>query len=245
MNLSGMRACVTGGARGLGRTHALAMAEQGADLVLIDLNEEGLDAIRQEIEMRGRQCLVFAGSVDDAAFVGKAIDTAVDRWGGIDILVNNAGISGQYLSIEEIDDTLLTRMFQVHVIGAFNCTRAVLPTMKRQRAGRIINTASTWGLVGHEISSHYCAVKAALIGATKAWAKELAEYGICVNAIAPGWIDTNKWTPEKRALEAAKVPLGRFGTPEEVATLVAYLASPAAAFISGQVLSPNGGQAIT
>lgn len=224
--------------------HALAMAELGANLMLIDLNAESLDIVRTEVEAFGVETLIFEGRVDDAAFVEKTFKMAIDTWGGIDVLVNNAGISGQYLTVEQIDENLLLSMLQVHVVGAFNCARAVIPSMKNQRSGRIINTSSTWGLVGHEISSHYCAAKAALLGATKAWAKELAPHGICVNAIAPGWIDTNKWTPEKRAAEIGNIPLGRFGTPEEIAMLVAYLASPATAFLSGQVISPNGAQAI-
>lgn len=244
-DVAGKAALITGGARGLGRMHALTLGRLGCHLALIDTNSDGLRQAAAEITGFGGQVEIFTGSVDDRAFVADAVDRAAARFGGIDILVNNAGISGQYLAIEEIDATHLTRMFQIHVLGAFNCAAAVIPGMKRRRSGRIINTSSTWGTTGNEISSHYCAAKAALLGATKAWAKELAPYGICVNAIAPGWIDTDKWSPEKRAAEAARIPMQRFGSPAEISELVAFLASPAAGFISGQVISPNGAQTIT
>lgn len=242
--LTGSVAWITGGARGLGRSHAVTMASLGCDLALVDVNEEGLKETQGLVRGLGRRCEIFTGGVNDAAFVDRAVSDAAAQLGRIDILINNAGVSGQYLTVEQVEPDLLLLMLSVHVVGAFNCARAIVPVMKRQKSGRIINTASTWGLVGNEVSSHYCAAKAALIGATKAWAKELAPFGICVNAIAPGWIDTNKWTAEKVAMEAKKIPIGRFGKPQEVSAMVAYLASPAGAFISGQVLSLNGAQTI-
>ncbi|MFO0995278.1 MAG: SDR family NAD(P)-dependent oxidoreductase [Alphaproteobacteria bacterium] len=235
---------ITGAGRGLGRSHALTMAERGADVIVQDSNAETVEETAALVRKRGRRAHVIACDIADIAPAHAAIARAETELGRIDVLVNNAGISGQHVTIEEIDEARFDRMMAVHVAGGFFAAQAVVPGMKRRRRGSIVNTASAWGMTGWPVSSHYCAAKAALLGLTKAWAKELAPYNIRVNAIAPGWIDTGKHPAEKVKVWAEAVPLRRFGTPAEVSALVAFLASDEAAFITGQVVSPNGGETV-
>jgi 3-oxoacyl-[acyl-carrier protein] reductase len=175
------------------------------------------------------------------------VDRALSSFGRLDILVNNAGI-GADRPIEAIDEAAFERMIAVHVKGSFFCGQAAAEPMKRQRYGRIINTSSRWAMAGHHLASHYIAAKAALLGLTKAWAKELAPFSITVNAIAPGGVKTpmvQRYLGEAGiAAEAAQVPLGRWAEPVEMAYTVAFFASTEAAFITGQVVSPNGGKTV-
>jgi 3-oxoacyl-[acyl-carrier protein] reductase len=167
--------------------------------------------------------------------------------GRIDILVNNAG-HGQRSKFEEVSEADFDRMFAVHVKGSFFAAQAVVPGMKERRYGKIINISSIWGMTGAEIASHYCAAKAALLGLTKAWAKELAPWNIHVNAVAPGAVLSGgplKFdSPERLREKTELVPLKRYAAPIELSYAVAFLASPEADFITGQVLSANGGQTI-
>lgn len=243
-SLDGLVALVTGAGKGLGRSHALLMAERGADVIVQDETAGPVEETAQLVAARGRRAHAFASDVSDAAATQRGIAAAEAAMGRIDVLVNNAGISGQHMEIDAIEPERLARMLAVHVGGAFHCVQAVVPGMKRRRAGSIVNTASAWAMTGWPVSSHYCAAKAAVLGATKAWAKELAPHNIRVNAIAPGWIDTGKHAPEKVERWRRDIPLGRFGKPLEVSQLVAFLASNEAAFITGQVVSPNGGETI-
>jgi 3-oxoacyl-[acyl-carrier protein] reductase len=220
------------------------MAERGADVIVQDSNAESVEETVALVRKTGRRAHAIACDIADVATAQEAIGRAEAAMGRIDVLVNNAGISGQHLAIEDIDEDRFDRMVAVHVTGGFFAAQAVIPGMKRRRKGAIVNTASAWGMTGWPVSSHYCAVKAALLGFTKAWAKELAPYAIRVNAVAPGWIDTGKHPAEKVAIWAQSVPLRRFGTPAEVSALVAFLASDEAAFITGQVISPNGGETV-
>jgi 3-oxoacyl-[acyl-carrier protein] reductase len=167
--------------------------------------------------------------------------------GSIDILVNNAGI-GQHLAIEQVSVDAFQRMFDVHVKGTFLCAQAVVPGMKARRSGRIVNISSIWGMVGADTASHYCAAKAAVLGFTKAWARELAPWNILVNAVCPGGVMTEMpirvQGMDRIREKEKKVPLGRWAQPREIAETVAFLASGEAAFITGQAISPNGGETI-
>ena len=200
-----------------------------------------------ELRKLGRRVHVAVADMTDTRRSRAAAAEAERALGRIDILVNNAGISGYEAAFEEIDEANFDRMLGIHVKGAFFLTQAVVAGMKERRGGKIINISSNRGMVGHTASSHYCAAKAALLGLTKAWARELAPYGIHVNAVAPGVVRTAMTTwggmgPLRE--EADQNPLKRWAEPIEIAYAVAFLASGEADYITGQVLSPNGGYPI-
>jgi len=247
-HFTGKVALITGAASGIGAASARLMAERGADVAIIDVNEEGAERTAAGIRERGRRSAVRAGDVTEAGAVEAAVASFRATLGRIDILVNNAGIgSGGGFLVEEITEAAFERMLAVHVKGAFLCTKAVVPVMKQNRFGRIVNVSSNRGLVGFERSSHYCAAKAALLGLTKAWAKEFAPWGIRVNAVAPGLVLTPMSTVHGMDAinEEASWNLQKRGAePEEIASTIAFLASPEADYFTGQVLSPNGGDPI-
>ncbi len=238
-------ALVTGAGRGIGRAVALLMAERGADILLLDIDPSGVKDVASEVAERGRKALTCVVDVADIDGVGRSLgETALGR---VDILVNNAGISGREARFSDIDEARFDRMMDIHVKGAFFLTQKVVPGMMSNGYGRIINISSNRGMVGYSRSSHYCAAKAALLGMTKAWAKELAPHGILVNAVAPGVVFTemNTWNGMAPLEEEASWNLlKRWAEPEEIAYTVAFLASPEADFITGQVISPNGGDPI-
>ncbi len=240
-------ALVTGSGDGMGRAHAILMAERGADIVVHDINAEGAEETAAAVRALGRRVHVGIADVADADAMQKLAREATTILGPIDILINNAGY-GQRSQIEEISDADLDRMFGVHVRGSFFCCQAVIPAMKERRYGKIINISSMWGMTGAPVASHYCAAKAALLGLTKAWAKELAPFNIHVNAVAPGGVRSGHpvKTDDPSLLKAKeeRVPLKRYCDPVEIAYAVAYLASPESDFITGQVISPNGGEVI-
>lgn len=184
----------------------------------------------------------------DAAALEAAVAGVLRAWGRIDILVNNAGISGRGMALEEIDEESFDAMYQTHVKGAFFLTRAVVPQMKAQHHGRIINISSNFVLSGSRRASHYTAAKAALHGLTRAWALELAPFGITCNTVAPALVDTPLTQDSLGAAEIARqagaFPLGRLAEPEEIAYAVGWLAGEEAAMVTGQVISPNGGISI-
>lgn len=240
-------ALITGAGDGMGRAHALLMAERGADVVVSDIRGDMAEETARLVRETGRRAHVGVVDMADASAVLAMVADASAALGQIDILVNNAGY-GQRALVEEISEEDYDRMFAVHVRGSFFCTQAVVPAMKTRGYGKIINISSMWGMSGAPVASHYCAAKAALLGLTKSWAKELAPWNIHVNAVAPGGVRSGG--PMKldgsdvlRAKEE-KVPLKRYCAPIEIAYAVAYLASPQADFITGQVLSPNGGEMI-
>jgi 3-oxoacyl-[acyl-carrier protein] reductase len=243
----GKVAWITGSGRGMGRAHAELMAARGADIVIHDVLVEEAAAAAAAVEALGRRALVSNASVTNVAAMRALVDQAERELGSVDILVNNAGI-GQHLAFEDISLENFQRMFDIHVKGAFFCGQAVIPGMKRRNSGRIVNISSNWGMVGANTASHYCAAKTALLGLTKAWAKELAPWNILVNAVCPGGVMTEMpirvQGMEKIREKEKKVPLGRWAQPEEIAETVAFLASGEAAFITGQAISPNGGETI-
>jgi 3-oxoacyl-[acyl-carrier protein] reductase len=245
--LSGKVALITGSGSGMGRAHAVLLGQRGANIVVHDIDPDTAEETAALARATGRTVRVLVADVSDAKAMTAGIRQAEADLGRIDILVNNAGI-GQHGALEEIDEAAYQRMFDVHVKGTFFTTQAVIPGMKQQRYGKIINISSIWGMVGAPTASHYCGAKAALLGLTKAWAKELAPHNIHVNAVAPGGVLTpmpiKVQGMERIREKEKKVPLQRWATPEEIAFTVAFLASPEADFITGQVISPNGGETI-
>lgn len=241
-------AIITGAGRGMGRAHADLLARNGATVVVHDLNPETVRQAVESIEKAGGTAVGEVADVADVSAMEAIVHRAEERFGRIDILVNNAGIGADRATLQEIDDEMYRRMFDIHVRGPFATTRAVIPGMQARRSGAIINISSIWGLVGHEFGSTYCAAKAAMLGFTKSWAKEFAPYGVTVNAIAPGGVNS-PMAIEKDGIDAVrlrqqKVPMGRWAEAEEVSHAVLYFCSPHAKFVTGQVLSVAGGQSI-
>ena len=240
-------ALITGAGSGMGQTHAKVFAERGAVVVINDLNENGLNETAKMVKEAGGQVVECVGDITNPDFVKAMVCNAVSQVGGIGILVNNAGI-GEHCELEDISLDRLSQMLNVHVVGSFLCAQAVVPGMKEKKRGKIINISSIWGMNGYHTASHYCAAKAAMLGATKAWAKEFAPFNIHVNAVAPGGVLTpmpiKVQGMEKIREKEKKVPLGRWATPEEISYSVAFLASEESDFITGQVISPNGGETI-
>jgi 3-oxoacyl-[acyl-carrier protein] reductase len=243
MELSGKVALVTGGAQGIGKAIALLLAKNGADLVISDINLEKAQETADEIQGMGRKSLAIQVNVADLKDVERMIETIVEQFGKIDILVNNAGITRDRLILrmtEEDWDAVL----DVNLKGTFNCTKAAIRHMSKQKSGKIVNIASVSGEMGNPGQANYSASKAGVIGFTKTIAREFAARGINVNAIAPGYIQTpmTDAIPEK-AKEALKqmIPMERLGQPEDVAQAVYFLVSKHSSYITGQVLNVNGG----
>ena len=234
---------VTGGARGIGREIALAFAKQGSDIALCDVNAEALESTRKEVESLGRSCLVAVVDVTKGAEVDSFVQKTLDKFKKIDILVNNAGITrdGLLVRMSEADwDAVLG----VNLKGAFNCTKAVSKIMMKQRDGRIVNMASIIGIMGNAGQANYAASKGGLIAFTKTVAKELASRNVRANAIAPGFIQTDmtaKLTEVVKSEMLKHIPLGKMGTPADVANLALFLASDDSAYITGQVVQVDGG----
>jgi 3-oxoacyl-[acyl-carrier protein] reductase len=254
MPFTGKGTVVTGAGRGIGRSHAEAFAARGASVGVIDLDPQLVEETVAAIKDAGGKAHGIVCDVADVSAISQAIADMEAALGGIDILVNNAGID-EMLIIEEITEASFDRMFAVHVKGTFFATQAAIAGMKARGAGKIVVTASTAGMTGIAGDSHYSGAKAALLGFTKAWAKELAPFGIHVNAVAPGatmteLIMTKLPTREaaeervRQRMEAGAVPLGRYADPSEITAVVLFLASEEASFITGQVISPNGGEVI-
>ncbi len=243
MSLNGKIALVTGAAQGIGRDIALALATDGADVAICDVNLEAAQKTAADIEALGRKSLALKANVAASADVIAMVDQVVEKFGRIDILVNNAGITrdGLILRMKDEDWDLV---LSINLKGAFLCAKAALKHMAKQRGGTIINIASIVGAMGNAGQANYVASKAGLIGLTKTIAREYANRGITANAVAPGFIETamTQALSENVRTELAKqIPMGKLGTPADVANAVRFLASPWASYISGQVIHVNGG----
>lgn len=245
MKLENRRAVVTGAAQGIGRSIALRLAEEGADVAVVDVNGDGAEDVAKEIAGLGRRSVAYALDVGDSAAVSAAFRQIVKDLGGIDILVNNAGVARDNLVIR-LSPEDWDLVMRVNLKGAFNCIRSAARSMISQRRGRIINISSVIGQVGNVGQANYAASKAGLIALTKTVAKELAGVGVTVNAVAPGFIETpmTEALPEKvREGLASKILLKRLGRPSDVANVVAFLVSDEGDYVTGQTINVDGGMA--
>jgi len=264
--LAGRVAVVTGAASGIGRAIARRFAAEGARVAVADLNGDGTQAVAAEIRKDGGQAIGVATDVADSRQVEALFARVLDEWKTVDVLSNNAGIGelsptlrqqtesavqdiiggrpGSLGVTSRMDDAEWRRMLEIHLFGTFYCTRAALRVMEERRAGAIVNMASVAGLGGIPGAAHYGAAKAGIIGFTKSVALEVGGANIRINAIAPGLIDTPMTAdtpPFVRQMILLRTPLSRTGAPEEIAAVALFLASDDASFVTGQVVSPNGG----
>ena len=242
-DLTGKVAVVTGASSGLGQQFARALSEQGCDVAILARRKERLEEFSKELKQNGHDCLPVSCDVTDEESIKNAVKAVVDHFGKIDILVNNAGITrdGLLMGMKEED---FDSVINVNLKGTFNTIRFASRTMVKQRKGKIINISSVSGVTGNAGQANYSASKAGIIGLTKSAARELASRNINVNAIAPGFVDTDMTiTLSDKVKEGAKgqIPLGRFGKPEEVAELALFLSSEKSDYITGQVINIDGG----
>ncbi|MFD2333123.1 3-oxoacyl-[acyl-carrier-protein] reductase [Cohnella sp. GCM10020058] len=243
-DLSGKAALVTGASRGIGRAIAIALAEAGCDVAV---NYAGSEAAAREtadaIEALGRKAILVQANVGKAAEFDAMVQRAIEAFGKLDILVNNAGITRDNL-IMRMKEEEFDAVIETNLKGVFNGIKAVTRPMMKQRYGRIINISSVVGVLGNAGQANYVAAKAGVIGLTKSAARELASRGITVNAVAPGFIETDmtdKLPADLREAMLKDIPLGRMGTPEEIASSVLYLASDSASYMTGQTIHVDGG----
>ncbi len=237
-------AIITGAAKGIGRSISLTLVEEGAKVVPVDVDSEALRSLQAEIEKRGGQALPFTCDISKRSAVERMVEQGLKVFGRIDLLVNNAGIIRRG-TIETVSEEDWDRVIAINLKGTFNCCKAVVGPMKRQRSGKIVNVSSIAGKSGDITSAPgYGSSKAGADALMKTLARQLAPSGIRVNAVAPHAIETEmsaQWSDEKRREVIAGIPLGRLGRPEDVAEAVLFLASDAASFITGEILDVNGG----
>ena len=244
--LSGKTALITGSSRGIGRAIALELASLGANIAVVyygDNDTPLAEEVKAEVEKFGGKAVTFNCNVGDFAATEALVKSVVSEFGAIDILVNNAGITKDGL-MPQMTEAQFDAVINTNLKGTFNLLRHVSRQMIRKKSGRIINIASVAGIMGNAGQVNYSASKAGVIGMTKSAAKELASRGITVNAIAPGFVATDMTRDLTDSPLMAQIPMGRMASPEEIAGLAAYLASPAAAYITGEVIRIDGGLAM-
>jgi 3-oxoacyl-[acyl-carrier protein] reductase len=236
-------AIVTGAARGIGRAIALKLASEGANVVIVDVNLEQANETAKEIEKLGRKSMAMKVDVTNYNDVEKLMEKVAAEWGSVDILVNNAGITRDNLILRMTPEDF-DLVININLKGVFNGIKAIFPIMMKQRSGKIINMASVIGQMGNVSQANYAASKAGVIALTKTAAKELAKRGVCVNAIAPGYIQTpmtDQLSDQVKNAIKAMIPLERLGQPEDVANMVLFLASSEADYITGHTFNVDGG----
>jgi 3-oxoacyl-[acyl-carrier protein] reductase len=243
MDLTGKKAIVTGAGQGIGKATALKLAREGADVVVDDINPETAPQVVREIQALGRKAVAVIADVSKRDHVEKLIQMAVGELGGIDILVNNAGIARSNV-LARLKDDQWDEVLNVDLKGIFYCIQAVIPTMMKQRSGKIVSISSIYGRIGAIGDVNYAAAKSGIVGLTKTVARELARYNINVNAIMPGLVDTPllRGIPEKYLKPMIEeVPLKRIGRPEDIASVVAFLASEDSSYMTGAIVEVTGG----
>jgi NAD(P)-dependent dehydrogenase (short-subunit alcohol dehydrogenase family) len=246
--LHGKTAFVTGAAGGIGRATAHALAREGATLMLVDIDLNGLEAVRGEIERHGNDVAIFAADIADAEAVKAAVDETVARFGRLDLAHNNAALLGSIVELVDYPLDVARRLLEVNVLGLMHCLQPQIRYMLASGGGSIVNTASVSGVHAVPNISVYTATKHAVIGLTKSAASEYSAKGIRVNCVCPGFVLTNmtkgRFDRETEAMLAAQHPIGRFATPEEVAEAVVWLLSDRASFSTGSALFVDGGQTV-
>jgi len=246
-SLKGKSAVITGGVRGIGKAIALRLAHSGINLIVnYNSNEEAARTLSQEINSSGSRCIAIQGDISNPQEALKVINSSLECFERLDILVNNAGINRDGLLIRMKEEDF-NRVIAVNLLGTFYCTKYAGKIMIKARQGRIVNISSVVGIGGNIGQANYAASKAGVIGFTKSVAKELATRNITVNAIAPGFIKTDmtdRLSPEQQENILSRIPMGRFGSPEDVAHMVHYLVSEEANYITGQVFRVDGGMEI-
>jgi 3-oxoacyl-[acyl-carrier protein] reductase len=243
LSLENKVALITGGARGIGREIALLFAKEGADIAICDIDLEQVEHTAKEIEALGRKALAFKVDVTNSGDVQAMVDKILDNFNKLDILINNVGITKDNL-ILRMSEEEWDKVIAVNLKGTFVCTKIASKVMLKQHSGKIVNLASIIGIMGNIGQANYAASKAGIIGLTKSVAKELALRGICVNAIAPGFIKTemtSKLPEEIQQKILSNIPLGRLGEPKDVANLALFLSSESSSYITGQVIQIDGG----
>lgn len=249
IRLDGKKALVTGGSRGIGQATAVLLAEAGADVAVhYQKNEPAAREVVRKIEAAGRQGLLCQAEISSRREVEQMVAAIGEKWGRIDILVNNAGI-WTYGEMGNMTEEVWRETMAVNLDGVFYATNAVVPWMKKNRQGWIVNVASTAAVRGEALHSHYAASKGALLALTKSLAVELAPYNIRVNCVAPGWVDTDMCTevfsdPEFREKVRQSIPLKRIPPPEDIAGPILFLVSDLALHITGEILNVNGGSVL-
>ncbi len=246
MKLKNKVSIITGAGRGIGHATALKFAREGAKVIVCDINQDWVDETVEEIQSAGGEAIGFKVDVTEKASITAMVKCVVEKYGRIDCLVNNAGIVADS-QLKKMTEDQFDRVIEINLKGVYNCTKAVVDIMLEQRSGVILNASSIVGLYGNFGQTNYAASKFGVIGMVKTWARELGKKGIRANAVCPGFVETPilKSIPDK-VLQAIKdrIPLGRLGTPADVANVYAFLASDDAAYINGAVIEVSGGAVI-